>query len=874
MEVPFITDDLEYGIEAVEQKVSFINNEQLGENEKLNPFYVGQYGGNLKDLTFGDIYRNFNSVIIMCLNEHHKPENLNLLFNVKIKNTDLQSIKNITYFRTTINVLKNKDHYFKSNIINKNILLELFPHGIFNESEIVLSIFEMNEENTRKYCEMYKSSDDLFQIETKLDMYDYYLSDKITNDYVKLNIHNLFDNIKETEYWSETKNLDINITHSFIDREFNNQRSMNNFQVLNIRNGTYEQKPNQIKKGKADYPSNEIEINHEKSEIKKKQTFIDPSVIIRGEKSNKKRTFFSTNIDSSKINNDLINKIYSLINDDKLKYNFVNNMLLSKEYCHLIINNKTMLENISPIIEKYKHVFKYTFGYAWLNFYLEECLARTKSTKYSRFTFDIDTASKLPVFPYVYSDLKQNPYITTLIDDNELINDNSYGLNYIDGYDGYGVCNLNEFQKRLNIFTTGEPNINVFNGLDWSKFAISGSLITACLQKRSPLLDQLVKKNNNDEIEGFKQFIKKYYNGSDIDLMSNEISLNKFLDSVKTIYELIKINLNGTDKDTHYETVKSFAVAITKHFFVQYLKDFNETYGFNKTVEEFESMTDDILFKTYIFNIYIKSKLILNKKLVNEQNINNVFVKEYMIPNSYENMNIYKVESDNYDNYTPQDSELLYYLNDYGNNVSEKENKLVMKISENIRIKLFCKNTKIETFRIKDKEFFNTVARFHFPCVRAYYQGNNVHILPSCITSMMTGLNIEYKYFAGVRNPVDIINKYMQRGFGILLNKFEVNLWLEYNKNPENNTNIKYDGTEQNKKELTGSKMVSNKIYNLENPVNYNNVITNSADLVKYYKKFNQNSSIDILKMKSINKNGNINKCIHSFIEMCYEEMN
>ena len=80
-----------------------------------------------------------------------------------------------------------------------------------------------------------------------------------------------------------------------------------------------------------------------------------------------------------------------------------------------------------------------------------------------------------------------------------------------------------------------------------------------------------------------------------------------------------------------YETVKTFAIVITKHFFVKYLKDFNETYGFNKTVEEFEKMSDDILFKTYLYNIYIKSKLIFNKKLINDQNINNIFVKEYMI---------------------------------------------------------------------------------------------------------------------------------------------------------------------------------------------------------------------------------------------------
>ena len=109
MEVPFITDDLEYGIETVEQQITYVDTQQIGQDEKLNPFFVGQYGGNLKDLTFGDIYRNFNSVIIMCLNEYQKPENLNILFNVKIKTTDLSLVKNITYFRTSINILKNKE---------------------------------------------------------------------------------------------------------------------------------------------------------------------------------------------------------------------------------------------------------------------------------------------------------------------------------------------------------------------------------------------------------------------------------------------------------------------------------------------------------------------------------------------------------------------------------------------------------------------------------------------------------------------------------------------------------------------------------------------------------------------------------------------
>ena len=890
-------DELEYGIE--------INDNQQHNNEITNPFYVSQKGGNIKSIGWGDIYRNFNSVIIMTLCDYMKPENINVLFKTNLIKDELKSVKNIMYFRTGINILKNKDHYYKSVIVNKNELLQLFPDGQFNESEIVLSIFEMNETNTRKYCDMYKSTNDIQEIETKLEMYTYYLGDKKNLDYLNIELNDMFKNLKESDYWSDKKNLDINITTSFIDREFNNQRTSTSFQVINQNENkifnkivnNYTSKSNDypvnnssgcVKKGKKDYPIDDFKHSENKSDnksenktetkhhiIKKKDIFVDPSSIIRKEKSDKKRTFFSTILDNKNINNDYVLNLYNMLNNHKLKYNFVNSLLVSKEYCHLILNNRSMLDQITPMIEKYKHVFKYTVGYTWLNFYLEECLARTKSTKKSRFVFDINTANKLPVFPYVYSDIKQNPYITILTDDIEILYDNTFGMSYIDGYDGYGVTDLATFQKRFNIFTTGNSEITPFVGLDWSKFGVSGSAITACLQKRSVLLDQMIKKYNNDETEGFKQFVKKYYSDSDVDLMSNESSIVSFLDSVKTVYELLQKNLNATPNETRFESVKTFAISITSYFFEYYLKDFNETYNFNKTQQEFESMTNDILFKTYVYTKYINSKMLTNKKIFTENNNReNVFLKEYMIPNSYEHMNIYKVDYTNYETYDVQDSDVLYYRNDFGNTFPAKENHMVMKISENIRYKLFCKNTKIETFRIRDKEFFSTVARFHFPCVRAYYQGDNVFILPSCISAMMTGLNIEYKYFAGVRNPVDIINKYMQRGFGVLLNKYEINIWLEYNKNEENKTNIKYDGSDIDRKKLLGSKTLDNKIYGIDNPIPYNNIIKNVDELEQHYSKYNKTSCICTTKMKSIDSKGNINKFHPSYVELCYDEMN
>ena len=881
-------DELEYGITSQNQ-LTIDNNIQ--DDEKFNPFYVSQKGGNINTISWGDIHRNFNSVIILTASKINKPINIDKLFQKVIKKTDLQTIKNVTYFRTGLNILKNRDHYYKSVLINKSDLLELFSDDkTFNEIEIVLSIFEMDEENTRKYCDMYRSTEDISNVHNKLDIYKYYLSDKKNIDKLQIDMDKLFKNLKENNYWADNANLDINITNSFIDREFNNQRfrDKSKFVVITDKNNQNNNQNNNtqiIKSGSVNYPidndlnnanNNTDNVDTKIRSLKKdRHIFVDPSAIIRCDKSAKKRTFFSTIIDDSKITNDYIINLYNDINNDRMKYMFVNNLLLSKEYCHLVINNIRMLDLITPMINKYKHVFKYSIGYAWLNLYLEECLARTKSHKKSRFTFDIHTANKLPVFPYIYNDLKQNPYITLLIDDMEILTDNLYGLSYIDGYDGYGVTDLTTFKKRINIFSSGNPDIDPFNGIDWTKFAVSGSAITACLQKKSVLLDQLIKQNNNDENEGFKAFIKKYYVDSDIDLMSNEKTIVKFLESVDNVYNLLKTNLNATDKDMRFESVKSLGISITKYFFEYYLTEFNNAYGLSKTLEEFESMTDDILFKTFIYTKYIIAKGLSNKKLLSEHDStkSKLFLSDYMIPNSYENMNIYRVDHQIYDNYDIQDNDVVYYRNDYGNSFIHKENYIVMKISENIRYKLFCKNTKIETFRIRDNEFFNTVAKFHFPCVRAYYQGDNVYILPSCVTAMMTGFNIEYKYFAGIRNPVDIINKYVFRGFGVLLNKYEINLWLEYNKTNKD-TQIKYSGNDNDKKQLLGYKTVDNTIYGLTNTSKYNNILTTTDDINNYYKKFNTSSCINFSNIRTINKNGNINKLYTAYIELCYDEMN
>jgi hypothetical protein len=44
----------------------------------------------------------------------------------------------------------------------------------------------------------------------------------------------------------------------------------------------------------------------------------------------------------------------------------------------------------------------------------------------------------------------------------------------------------------------------------------------------------------------------------------------------------------------------------------------------------------------------------------------------------------------------------------------------------------------------------------------------------------MTLTNIDYKYFAGTNNPIEIILKYLQRGYGTILNSNEIKKTIKY----------------------------------------------------------------------------------------------
>ena len=127
----------------------------------------------------------------------------------------------------------------------------------------------------------------------------------------------------------------------------------------------------------------------------------------------------------------------------------------------------------------------------------------------------------------------------------------------------------------------------------------------------------------------------------------------------------------------------------------------------------------------------------------------------------------------------------IYIKDFYELDDNMEQNKIL--IYENIKFKYKITGIKrnFEFFQIKYENFFSTVHKFHLPCVRAYYDGTDVFMLPSCIGACMTLTNIEYKYFAGSKDPIEVINKYRQRGFTTILNDKERIKMIKYSHDVE-----------------------------------------------------------------------------------------
>lgn len=618
-------------------------------------------------------------------------------------------------YQCSVNMLAVECHYNSMVYIDSTIVSKAnkFNYDL-DEYIFVIPFSNISFLNIQRYIDYFETKNNLENLYNRI-----VLCQNFKNNYnMDRLVWKMIQFITECDYWTKEKNCQLNMTRLFEKRLFN---------IENLKRN----KDDEIMKFIKQLENIKIDDNY-LNKITKKKKYVDPSTILY---NNFKLYSIPT---KCKFTQSDINNLFAQLSKDNQIYLFLK-LLISKQYCHLVLNNKEMLTNMEKYIINFKnndHVGG-LIGYAWSCFYYEESIKNSYCNTTDRFIFNADTAALLPT--YNYGNMYNNsPYLPVNIENNVLKQLN--GVEFTTSNND-GICCLNDFRKRFNVYCTGNSNNNLFENVDFKKLkmAISGSIMPACMKKNHTLLKLFEPKNSFDDL--YNRFFAEYYCESDIDIMIKTQDDEEFINICNELYENIYTNLKK-----FYETVSKEYIKLEfiKRIYCNVSDDFiKENFtNYDYIVNNLKEPEVIELFKPHIEKNY---------KLLNEKNDN--------IDNYYITIRIINNEQDNRD---------IYLLS----NIKTKISSLYM-------------DHKLEIFPIVGDDFFASVNKFHLPCVRAYYDGEDVYMTPSFISAMLTNVNINYKYVAATTTPMEIINKYRMRGFGIFLNKNELLLLAKYSSSVE-----------------------------------------------------------------------------------------
>ena len=500
-------------------------------------------------------------------------------------------------------MLNNNVHRSACVVINKSYL-SLFKANItFQDTELILPLINLSEDNVRLYKKQY---DGFFTMKD-------YMVTKVVNDFYgnsKSGIVTKFSSdivslMEESNYWSKSFNTGLNITNKFIDRGFNlsiNQR------IKDKKLKTIIDEVNEIPKEGDNYFGF----------LYRKKQYVDISSIIK----KNGYTLYRINNNQNTMTKEDLCFILGNIKSNYEYYKLFCNLLISKDYCHLLLNNETFMKRFIDgeyyderyekvnIFYRYILAFKYAIGYSWLTFYIEESIKKTRICDEDRFVFSINTANKLPNFPIIYDEnIHQNPYLPILISRDIIdVKKNCIG---VENYKGnYGIVDFDTFQDNLNIFLCGTKSINILKGVDWENIGLTGSVIPACITRFNPLETLFSDKD---------RFFNEYYCTSDVDVMCNIQDPFKYIDKANSFYEKIKSNFLAlsekfTDKKIQFTSIKSAAIIVNENFIRKNIVK----NGSKFTYEYIFTHLDDIEVISIFYEYYIKWKISENKKYISK----------------------------------------------------------------------------------------------------------------------------------------------------------------------------------------------------------------------------------------------------------------
>ena len=697
-------------------------------------------------INVSNAYKYFKNVNIIC-----PISNSSSFYSDEIiSNKQNDEIKNnmIVHTLNGLSILTNKFFINNIKILDKSQISKFKNMGqSFNKNNIVIFILTINYFNLKSFLEMFEKNKTIEDLHKIVIISDYLKLDK-KHFKVMSEMLKLITNLDGSRYWSSSYNTNYNydyiIKHRVIDKFNKVNTNINNYENLTI-------------------PINK-KFTIANLEYKGRTVFkLTPSINFTIEDTNQLFEYFMHD-------NGLTN----------LNKSMISSFLLNPKLCHLIINNYTILNYIKDYCSvnvQFSKEFKKCLAYAWISLYNDEIIKDINIVETDRFVIDINTASLLPQYPIESLQLKCNPYFSLLVSD-KVINTKNNILG-IQATKDMNICNINQFQRQMNIFISGKPYINIFENIDLisKNIVICGSIIPACAIMNHPLLakfdnNELPHNEDEERIDAIlRRFYIEYYSKSDIDMMISDCDHFTFCKRSIDIFNELLLNF-----------CRFFRYAEPALFKLKKIKSIGLF------------LTEDFLKE----NGFTHEKILQFKSFINTNDNDNIYnlIKDH-IKDDYN-----KIIDMEYKDLSVEDK--LYcdnFLQDFCYKFEElKENDIIVEFNTKIVNKIYtttnekCKlyvNTKygiaspflnhdIEIFRNKKDDALKLIGNFHLNCVKGYYNGKTVLLLPSCITALKTFVNMDFKYFAGKRNPYQIINKYRMRGFGTILNKKEINAFKTF----------------------------------------------------------------------------------------------
>lgn len=808
-----------------------------------NPFLTNKKIINREDieieLNMRSIARYFKKVYILCpLNLKEDFSELNYPY-VNSENLEKYS-SSLVLYQVPNKILKNKLHLENTVLINTLELKEIlskFNHFDYSISDEILIIPILNIKllDLQNYLKIYDGIIHMKDIFNILVLSDYFCNpcDKFKNGKY---IFSLINNLEEANYWTYSYNCGLNLSTKFKGRNF----TFKIVKTTNIKSNS------DVGKVLSDFKKKECNKTQEEGNylemIFKSKSYVDVSSIIM----KKGYRLFNVN-PKCEYSNVEINQLFLKLNK-KQQYMLFCKLLVSKKYCHLILNNKEMLINMKSIIHKYAPLMRYLMGYSWIRFYTEESVKKRNITDDDQFVFSIDTAHELPVFPVLHSEPQLNPYLPMMVSNSKAYlnpNENISGFPcYLNSrFQNKGITDLAGFKKRMNIYITCKDE-DIFKDIDFEKYnmAIVGSSILACSQEEPPVMEMFKKINgNNDTFENlWIRYFNEYFCGrdnkkGDVDVQIVCDDTFSFFRKVNEIYNQMVVNFCNIfqpyAEPSHLKLnhIKTIFLFVTEEFIKKTFSDSEKNTQYICGNLNDESILK--LFEPYFKKRYaewIKDKLAEyseDEKIEIEKNYPDFFQMDtvvYQVSLSNKNKNNTSVRVNSTINYTDEEIELILEEE----NIFIKNNLVVEKninidglgiaVSNKYIISSPMLNNDFEVFPIR-RSHWTTVWTFHLPCARARFTGKDVKMLPSFIFALLTYMNIDWRYVAGQKDICDIIGKYRYRMIGTYLNKKEISSYLQYNSrimfwNNLYNLNLNDKKTYKN---CLGTRSINDKLYKI-----------------------------------------------------------